>query len=63
MGQNSSKTPFFTSKTLKTPIFHLKTPSKWLISYQFTYIAPLVFVLAITIGKEAWDDVLCLFFI
>lgn len=24
--------------------------------FLFTYIAPLVFVLSITIGKEAWDD-------
>lgn len=23
---------------------------------MFTYVAPLVFVLVITIGKEAWDD-------
>jgi magnesium-transporting ATPase (P-type) len=26
------------------------------IGYTFTYIAPLTFVLSITIGKEAWDD-------
>ena len=26
------------------------------IGYRFTYIAPLTFVLMLTIGKEAWDD-------
>jgi phospholipid-translocating ATPase len=26
------------------------------VGYMFTYIAPLVFVLTITMCKEAWDD-------
>lgn len=28
-----------------------------MVGYLFTYIAPLVFVLSITIAKEAYDDI------
>ena len=27
------------------------------VGFMFTYIAPLVFVLTITLAKEAWDDI------
>lgn len=27
------------------------------LGFLFTYVSPLVFVLSVTIGKEAWDDI------
>lgn len=35
---------------------HIYHDIYYFAGFLFTYIAPLVFVLSITIGKEAWDD-------